>query len=140
MKVRDIRWGKIILAIVVVILLFGLIGFIWLSQKFSGTTASHRLLVRFDHAAGLQRGAPVTVRGVKVGKVLDVYLKDKVPMVVIGLAKGSVWPLPQDSKVMLLVSDKNLLFARGVEIELGTSRQVFAEGDSVTGTVLLKPK
>lgn len=123
---REVVLGTVIFLAAVIVV----VGSVWLSERYAGASGGYQLRVNFKSITGLQRGNPVTVRGVRVGKVLEIILKDGRPMVIIGFEK--LRGLPLDSKVLL--KDGGLLGEQIVEVRLGSeSSGMFADGDELEG-------
>ena len=117
--------GVVFVAIVIVI-----VGTVWLSEQFAGAAGGYRLHVKFDSVPGLQRGNALTIRGVRVGKVLKVELRGGQPVVTIGFADRTM--LPRDSKILL--KSEGLLGGQMIEIKVGSTVSTsYANGDTVRG-------
>jgi phospholipid/cholesterol/gamma-HCH transport system substrate-binding protein len=117
--------GVVFVAIVIVV-----VGTVWLSEQFAGAAGGYRLHVKFDSVPGLQRGNALTIRGVRVGKVLKVELKGGQPVVTLGFADRTT--LPRDSKILL--KSEGLLGGQMIEIQVGsTVSNSYANGDTVRG-------
>ena len=117
--------GVVFVAIVIVV-----VGTVWLSEKFAGAAGGYRLEVKFDSVSGLQRGNALTIRGVRVGKVLKVELRDGQPVVTIGFSDRTT--LPRDSKFLL--KSEGMLGGQMIEIQVGAAVTAsFANGDTVKG-------
>ena len=106
------------------------VGIVWLSERYAGAAGGYRLRVVLDSVSGLQRGNPVTIRGVKVGKVLTVYLDEGRPVATIGFAE--IRALPRDSKVLL--KSAGFLGEQTIEVRLGSASEMFADGDLLFGS------
>ncbi len=122
---REILLGAVIFFSVVILV----VGTLWLSDRYAGAAGGYRLHVKFDRVPGLQVGNPVTFRGVRVGKVLAIFLDEGRPVAALGFSE--VADLPVDSR-FLLKSD-GLLGGQMIEVHLGQSEQHLADGAVVHG-------
>ena len=122
---REILLGAVIFFAVVILV----VGTLWLSDRYAGAAGGYRLHVKFDRVPGLQVGNPVTFRGVRVGKVLAIFLDEGRPVAALGFSE--VADLPVDSR-FLLKSD-GLLGGQMIEVHLGQSEQHLADGAVVHG-------
>lgn len=122
---REILLGAVVFFAAVILV----IGTVWLSERYAGAAGGYRIHVRFDRVPGLQVGNPVTFRGVRVGKVLSIFLDGGRPIVALGFSE--VADLPVDSR-FLLKSD-GLLGGQMIEVQLGQSEQYLADGAVVNG-------
>ncbi len=122
---REILLGAVVFFAAVILV----IGTVWLSERYAGAAGGYRIHVRFDRVPGLQVGNPVTFRGVRVGKVLSIFLDGGRPIVALGFS--DVADLPVDSR-FLLKSD-GLLGGQMIEVQLGQSEQDLADGAVVNG-------
>ena len=122
---REVILGAVVFVAIVVMV----IGAVWLSERFAGSAGGYKLRVLFETVPGLQRGNPVTFRGVKVGKVLSIYLESGTPIAMVGFSEFKA--LPVDSQ--LLLKSEGLLGGQMIEIRLGTSAQTYKDGDTVIG-------
>ncbi len=123
MKQQNISYlsvGAFVLAMLIglMIMLVMITGFVWSADYYT---------VRYDNVTGLSRGAPVTFEGFQIGRVSTVEPshEDGVTSYLVKLeidssvANGS-WPIPTDSKFLLLSS--GLLSTITVDIEQGESK------------------
>ena len=122
---REILLGAVVFFAAVILV----IGTVWLSERYAGAAGGYRIHVRFDRVPGLQVGNPVTFRGVRVGKVLSIFLDGGRPIVALGFSE--VADLPVDSR-FLLKSD-GLLGGQMIEVQLGQSERYLADGAVVNG-------
>ncbi len=67
MRSRTFREGSVGLLIILGLGVFGVI-VLWLN-RFTGAHNSYKAIVEFADAGGMQKGAPVRYRGVKVGTI-----------------------------------------------------------------------
>ncbi|AFZ23981.1 ABC-type transport system involved in resistance to organic solvents, periplasmic component [Cylindrospermum stagnale PCC 7417] len=70
---RTLREGSVGLLILLGLGVFGVI-ILWLN-RFTGGSSSYKAIVEFANAGGMQKGAPVRFRGVKVGSITKVQPK-----------------------------------------------------------------
>ena len=122
---QEILLGAVVFFAAVILV----IGTVWLSERYAGAAGGYRIHVKFDSVPGLQVGNPVTFRGVRVGKVLSIFLDEGRPIVALGFA--DVADLPVDSR-FLLKSD-GLLGGQMIEVQLGQSDRHLADGAVVHG-------
>ncbi|MDP6778322.1 MAG: MlaD family protein [Candidatus Latescibacteria bacterium] len=122
---REVILGAVVFAALVILV----IGSMVLSERFAGAAGGYKLVVAFDTVSGLKRGDSVTVRGVKVGKVLEVRLEEGRPRVVIGFE--DIRGLPRDSRIYL--KGVGMMGEQMVEVEMGSANAVYAHEDRVEG-------
>lgn len=123
---REVVLGAIVFLAVVTLVA----GTTWLSERYAGAAGGYQLQVLFDSVPGLQRGSAVTIRGVKVGKVLRIALEAGQPVVTIGFE--SLDRLPHESRI-LLKSD-GLLGGKMIEVQPAADRgQAYEDGDTIRG-------
>lgn len=84
-SMRTFREGSVGLLLLLGLGVFGLI-FLWLN-RFTGAQRSYKAIVEFANAGGMQRGAPVRYRGVKVGNISGVQPKPNAVEVEIEIAQ-----------------------------------------------------
>jgi len=89
----------------------------------------YTLHILFQDAAGLDEGDPVTVAGLKVGRVRNLKLVD-------GEVQATVWidrrvKLPEDSRFVVEVL--GAIGEKGVTVKLGSSRRFLQNGATVRG-------
>lgn len=96
-------------------------------------TDGYKINARFDNIGGLKVKAPVTVAGVRVGRVSDIYFDSKDYQAVVVLNISSEYnELPQDTGASILTA--GLLGEQYVGLEPGGSPEMLKEGDTVTIT------
>ncbi len=95
--------------------------------------------VVFDAAGGLEPASPVTIKGMQVGKVLDIHLAieqnpyDPPVIVLIGVDKSI--RLTHRTKATLISMD--LLGTRAIELTIEPDSQYLNPGDTIYGSVAL---
>ncbi len=122
---REVILGAIVFAAVSIVV----IGTTWLSENYWGAAGGYKIVTTYDSVMGLNKGAHVTIRGVKVGKVLEVHMERGRPFVTVGLL--SIRNLPRDSKFVL--RSQGMLGDRMIEVRVGKSEEVFKDGDLAIG-------
>lgn len=122
---QEIILGAVVFVAVIILVL----GTVWLSEQYAGAAGGYRINARFDSVPGLQKGNPVTFRGVGVGKVLGIALDNGKPIVTLGFAE--VENLPVDSQ--FFIKSAGLLGGQMIEIQIGTSNQILSDGAIIQG-------
>ncbi len=130
MKHRDM---EVILGIVVfVALVSAVLGVAWLSSRLNLRVGDYKLHIVFDDIGTLHAGDHVNVRGIQVGKVLKTEFYQGKPA-----AYAAIWGvsdgIPTDSRFWL--KSESLLGGYLVDIELGSSPEMFGSEDHVLGRV-----
>ena len=71
---KEIQWSQLKVGALVLVAMAVLIGLIFLMSGSSGGLFAPKLIIRsyFENAAGLKRGAPVTLEGVTIGNVIQI--------------------------------------------------------------------
>ncbi len=71
---KEIQWSQLKVGALVLVAMVVLIGLIFLMSGSSGGVFAPKLIIRsyFENAAGLKRGAPVTLEGVTIGNVIRI--------------------------------------------------------------------
>jgi phospholipid/cholesterol/gamma-HCH transport system substrate-binding protein len=93
----------------------------------------YRVTARFDNIGGLRAKAPVTMAGVEVGRVLDIYydVKDFRAVAVLGIYEDFD-DIPQDTFAKILTA--GLLGEQYVGLDPGGSDEVLKEGSEIAIT------
>ena len=93
----------------------------------------YRITARFDNVGDLQSGAPVTMAGVKVGRVTGVQFDSKDYRAVVSMTIESSYDrIPDDSWAN--IETAGLLGAKYVGIDAGGSETYLAEGGQIDNT------
>jgi len=95
--------------------------------------SGYSVTAKFDNIGGLNVKAPVTMAGVRVGRVTDISVdrEDYVAVVTMDLA-AEYDNLPKDTAASILTS--GLLGSQFVGLEPGGDEKMLAEGDEITLT------
>ena len=84
----------------------------------------------YDRVNGLVKANPVSINGLKVGQVKDLYFSKKNKgKIIVELYIVNDYPIPKNSQATITSSD--LLGSKEVEIVLGSSTEVIKEGDTI---------
>ena len=132
MKARQIEVG------VGIFILLGPAGLIFLSLQVSGLSQTsysdaYTISARFDNIGGLRIRAPVTMAGVKVGRVSDIGFDKETFEAVVELEISSDYRiLPFDTSASILTA--GLLGENYIGLDAGSDTEVLSEGDEVTFT------
>ena len=94
---------------------------------------SYRVMARFDNIGGLKAKAPVTLAGVEVGRVLDIYYdsEDFRAVAVLGIY-SQYGNIPDDTFAKILTA--GLLGEQYVGLDPGGSEDVLKEGSEIAVT------
>lgn len=116
----------------------GFVALFFLAMQVSnlGTVNSgdaYRITARFDNIGGLKPKAPVTMAGVEVGRVLDIYydVKDFRAVAVLGIYE-EFNRIPEDTFAKILTA--GLLGEQYVGLDPGGSEDVLKDGSEIAVT------
>lgn len=106
-----------------------------LAMKVSNITAlnneeGYRVKVLFENVGGLKVRSPVTVAGVRVGRVEDISFDDKAYEAVVTLKIRKQVRLPSDTSASIFTA--GLLGEQYVGLEPGGAETYLKEGDRIT--------
>jgi phospholipid/cholesterol/gamma-HCH transport system substrate-binding protein len=125
---QEVVLGAIVFLAIVILIL----GTVWLSENYGGPDGGYKLNVRFDSVVGLARGNPVTLRGVKVGKVLGIVIDEEgYPRVQIGF-RPPLRDFPEGSRVAL--KSIGMLGEQMIEVHIGTGSETLPDGTFLRGS------
>ena len=110
--------------------------FLWMQVSNLGTLNSgdsYQVKARFDNIGGLKVKAPVTLAGVEVGRVLDIYYdaKDFRAVAVLGIY-SQYNQIPDDTFAKILTA--GLLGEQYVGLDPGGSESMLKEGSEIAVT------
>src|SRR5512138_1022294 len=85
----------------------------------------------YERVNGLVASNPVTINGLKIGQVKDVYFSPKNPRQIIAVLflQDSKYPIPKNSIEKIISSDH--LGSKEIAIELGNSKALINSGDTL---------
>jgi len=84
----------------------------------------------YDRVNGLVAANPVTIKGLKVGQVKNLKFSDKQPgKIVVELVVENNLPIPKNS--VARISGGDLLGSKEVDIQLGDSKELLENGDTL---------
>ena len=84
----------------------------------------------YDHVNGLVKANPISINGLKVGQVKNLYFsKRNKGKIIVELYIANDYPIPKNSQATITSSD--LLGSKEVSIVLGNSPEVVKEGDTL---------
>ena len=128
------REKEIILGAIVFIGISVLVaGATWLSENYWGPAGGYKIYASFESVMGLKKGNEVALRGVRVGKVLEIEMDKGRPLVLIGFRY--LRDIPKDSQIIL--RSVGMLGERILEVRLGSSEESFRDGDMAIGSTEL---
>jgi len=95
-----------------------------------GGVATYEIKASFENIGGLTVKAPVTMAGVRVGRVTDIHIdRDDYSAVVVMAINGAQDNLPKDTSAAILTA--GLLGAQFVGLEAGGDDRFLKEGDEI---------
>jgi len=106
------------------------VGLVWLSEQTVGWN-NYELRIALPRAEGLKRGDPITVIGIKIGKVEEILFRNKRAEVKVYLQSDK--KLARDSKFTL--DSGGLLGGKLINITPGSSQDYLVDGELVEGDV-----
>ena len=113
----------------------GIAAFFMLAMKVSNLSAynddaGYTITARFEDISGLKTRSPVTMAGVRIGRVSDIYFdNDSLEAVVTMRIDGKHSSLPKDSSASIYTA--GLLGEKYVGLEAGGDEKAFKQGDVV---------
>lgn len=110
----------------------------WAGIRFlSGTDvlgSSKTYHVYYEQVNGLQKAAPVVIRGVAVGQVADIVIaEDKPGFVDVTLTVERKYNIPVDSKATM--QSAGLMGGKTIELQLGSATEYLASGDTIESDI-----
>lgn len=119
-----------VLAVIALVILFFGYNYIKGERLFAADNTFYAI---FDNAAGLSKSDDVIYRGLSVGKIVSIHLKEDNPsLIVVTFSISTDILIPEDSEARITNSD--LLGDKALEIILGKSTNMLAGGE-LKGTV-----
>lgn len=113
----------------------GLAALFMLAMKVSNISAfaedeGYQLIARFENIGGLKERSPVTMAGVRVGRVADIRFDDERYEAVVTLNISNRYDkLPEDTSASIFTS--GILGENYVGLEAGGSPRYLAQGDTI---------
>lgn len=115
-----------VLGFFVVVLTVSLLWFFFKTSDQQSNAEYVKVTAFFQAVSGVTKGTDVKLGGVKVGKIINVYLDQDTlnPVLEIGLDK--IYNIPADSS--FAVKSEGIMGGKFVSVEIGTSDQKISEG------------
>jgi phospholipid/cholesterol/gamma-HCH transport system substrate-binding protein len=114
-----------------------IIAFIWGFNYLKGKSIFNKqrtFYVAYDNVAGLLKANTVSVSGLSIGQVDDIYFDENNPsQVIVELTISNKIQIPKNSIARLYSSD--LLGTKGIEIVLGNSTEYAKSGDTLKAAI-----
>lgn len=115
-------------AIVVFALVLGFVGYVYI-QEIPVTQKGYFISIQFENVAGLTDSDPITVSGMKIGRVRSMELKE-------GHVSVRVWlsdkiPLPRDSRAV--IKSQGMIGEKYIALAAGSSKEILKDGDIIIG-------
>lgn len=88
----------------------------------------------YDHVSGLSRANPVSVNGLKVGQVSDIYFEPNFSgSIIVEITVETQIPIPRNSIALIYSSD--LMGSKAINLQLGTDSVYIQNGDTLATKV-----
>ncbi len=123
--------AKLGLTITVAIVFF--IGLMLILKNVSIYEKGYRLIVKCDQAAGIIKGDPVTIAGIRVGKLEDIWLEGKTVNMRIWINKK--YKIPKDSHAFIKTA--SVMGEKYISITPGISSVILQDGQILPGSALM---
>ncbi len=121
---------KVGFTIVVAIILF--VGMMVILKNVSIHERGYRINIKVNDAAGILKGDPVTIAGVQIGRVENIWLENN--QVYMRLWINSKYKLSQDSRAF--IKTLSVMGEKYVAIQPGISKILLQEGDTISGIAI----
>ncbi len=122
-----------------VVTVITIVAFIWGFNYLKGKDLfnKHRTFyVKYNNVSGLMKANSVTISGLNVGQVDDIYFSEVNPsQVIVELTVSNDINIPQNSTARLYSSD--LLGTKGIEILIGNSTASLNSGDTIDSDIAM---
>lgn len=116
-----------------------IVAFVWGFNYLKGKdlfNKSRSFYVVYTDVSGLMKANAVTVNGLSVGQVDDIYFNEKnLQQVIVKLTISNDLAIPDNSIARLASSD--LLGTKGIQIELGNSRNYLLSNDTIKSDIAM---
>lgn len=110
------------------------IGFVFFFQEIGhfSTTDGYNIKAKFSKIDGLNRGAPVKISGVNVGKVTDFTLDPETYSAIVSMEIDNGIEIPYDTAAV--INSEGLLGGKFLSLEPGADMEMLQEGDMIEFT------
>ena len=96
-------------------------------------SANHTYHVVYDKSNNIEISSPVLIRGIKVGTVTKVAIKNVHDKVEVELNVKSKYKIPSNSVAVIV--DKSLLGGKAIDIQIGDASTILENGDEIAGII-----
>ena len=117
--------GAVVIVVAAFVLFFQEVGQV-------GPTEGYELKAKFSKIDGLNRGSPVRISGVQVGKVTDFELDPETYSAIVSMQIQDGISLPYDTAAV--VSSESLLGGKFLSLEPGADEEMMQDGDIIEFT------
>lgn len=121
------------LGITITIAVIFLIGLMLILNNVSIYEKGYRLIVKCDQAAGIIKGDPVTIAGIRVGKIENIWLDGQIVNMRIWIKNK--YKIPKDSHAFIKTA--SVMGEKYISITPGISSVILLDGQAFTGSALM---
>ncbi|MEE4257821.1 MAG: MlaD family protein [Bacteroidales bacterium] len=88
------------------------------------------LYAKYDRVSGLSKANPVSINGLKVGQVSDIYFEPNFSgKIIVEITIETLLPIPKNSVALIYSSD--LMGSKAIDLKLGNDSLLVANGDTL---------
>ena len=121
------------LGITITIAVIFLIGLMLILKNVNIYEKGYRLIVKCDQAAGIIKGDPVTIAGIRVGKMEDIWLDGQIVNMRIWIKNK--YKIPKDSHAFIKTA--SVMGEKYISITPGISSVILMDGQAFPGSALM---
>ncbi len=129
------RWIEVTVGLFIVVGIMAMIGLVLKNSNFSSHyyDSSYTISAAFDNVSGLKKRSAVSMAGVNIGRVSDIYIDSETFEAIVKIKIDSQYnQIPEDSSIAVYTA--GLLGEKYLGIEAGGAPDVFKEGSQASLT------